>query len=80
LYVLYQKGLVKKFLEISVFEADQNFQPRNSTSPLFVERVVFDEHKILIALEIIGGLDSGGGNMDSSEYYLKIEAPEIYKI
>lgn len=53
------KGLIKKTLEVSVFEADEVFRPLDSKKPLVVESIPFDEHKMLSALKIIGGIDSG---------------------
>lgn len=53
------KGLIKKTLEISVFEADEIFQILDPKKPLVVENIPFDERKMLSALKIIGGIDSG---------------------
>lgn len=64
-------GLINKSLEMSVFEADENFQPVDPKKPLFVEKVPFDERKILSALKIIGGLDSGKAPWIPSKYVSK---------
>ncbi len=64
-------GLIHKSLEMSVFEADENFKPMDPKKPLFVEKVPFDERKILSALKIIGGLDSGEAPWIPSKYLSK---------
>ncbi len=64
-------GLINKSLEMSVFEADENFQPVDPKKPLFVEKVPFDDRKIFSALKIIGGLDSGTAPWIPSKYLSK---------
>jgi len=61
-------GLINKSLELSVFEADENFRPVDPQKPLFMGKVPFDERKILNALTIIGGLDSGKAPWIPSKY------------
>jgi|GEM_PF-2715561 len=62
------KGLINKILEISVFEADEKFNPVDSQNPLLVEKTPFDERKILSAIKIIGDLDSGKATWIPNKY------------
>ena len=61
-------GFLKKNFEISVFEADINFRPIEPKTPLFVEKMPFDERKIINAMKIICGLDSGSASWIPEKY------------